>query len=58
MLAALCDSRGLGAGGGPAVGVRRSTAKRHRADPRLTTEQLIYRGRAAGWLVVPGLEPT
>jgi hypothetical protein len=23
----------------------------------LTTEQLIYRGRAEGWLVVPSLEP-
>src|SRR4249920_1024123 len=43
------------------VGIRPSTAKRHLADLRarsgLTTEQLIYRGRAAGWLVVPGLEP-
>ena len=39
------------------VGVRLSTAKRHLADLRarsgLTTEQLIYRGRAEGWLVVP-----
>jgi hypothetical protein len=43
------------------VGVRPSTAKRHLADLRarsgLTTEQLIYRGRAEGWLVVPGPEP-
>jgi predicted ArsR family transcriptional regulator len=43
------------------VGVRPSTAKRHLADLRarsgLTTEQLIYRGRAEGWLVVAGLEP-
>ncbi len=43
------------------VGIRPSTAKRHLADLRaksgLTTEQLIYRGRAAGWLVVPSLEP-
>jgi len=35
------------------VGVRPSTAKRHLADLRarsgLTTEQLIYRGRAEGW---------
>ena len=42
------------------VGVRPSTAKRHLADLRarsgLTTEQLIYRGRAEGWLVVPSLE--
>ena len=43
------------------VGIRPSTAKRHLADLRarsgLTTEQLIYRGRAEGWLVVPTLEP-
>jgi predicted ArsR family transcriptional regulator len=43
------------------VGVRPSTAKRHLADLRarsgLTTEQLIYRGRAEGWLVVVSLEP-
>ena len=42
------------------VGVRPSTAKRHLADLRarsgLTTEQLIYRGRAEGWLVVSSLE--
>jgi hypothetical protein len=35
--------------------------KRHLADRRwrmgLTTEQLIYAGRASGWLVVPSLEP-
>ena len=44
------------------VGVRPSTAKRHLADLRarsgLSTEQLIYAGRAAGWLVVPSLEPS
>ena len=43
------------------VGIRLSTAKRHLADMRarsgLSTEQLIYVGRAAGWLVVPTLEP-
>lgn len=43
------------------VGVRPSTAKRHLADLRarsgLSTEQLIYRGRAEGWLVVASLEP-
>lgn len=43
------------------VGIRPSTVKRHLADlrarSRLTTEQLIYTGRAAGWLVVPSLEP-
>lgn len=42
------------------VGIRPSTVKRHLADLRarsgLSTEQLIYRGRAAGWLVVPSLE--
>ena len=42
------------------VGIRPSTAKRHQADLRvrsgLTTEQLIYRGRTEGWLVVPSLE--
>jgi DNA-binding NarL/FixJ family response regulator len=44
------------------VGIRPGTVKRHLADPRarsgLTTEQLIYAGRAAGWLLVPGLEPS
>ena len=42
------------------VGIRPSTVKRHLADLRarsgLTTEQLIYAGRARGWLVVPSLE--
>jgi len=43
------------------VGIRPSTAKRHLADLRarsgMSTEQLIYSGRAEGWLVVPSLEP-
>ena len=43
------------------VGIRPSTAKRHLADLRaksgLTTVELIYSGRAAGWLIVPSLEP-
>jgi predicted ArsR family transcriptional regulator len=43
------------------VGIRPSTVKRHLADLRarsgLTTEQLIYVGRASGRLVVPSLEP-
>ena len=43
------------------VGIRPGTAKRHLADLRarsgLTTEQLIYRGRAEGWLLVASLEP-
>jgi predicted ArsR family transcriptional regulator len=42
------------------VGIRPSTVKRHLADLRarsgLTTEQLIYRGGADGWLMVPSLE--
>lgn len=42
------------------VGIRPSPAKRDLADLRarsgLTTEQLIYAGRAAGWLIVPALE--
>ncbi len=44
------------------MGIQPSTARRHLADLRarlgLTTEQLIYRGRAEGWLVVPSLEPS
>lgn len=44
------------------VGIRPSTVKRHLADLRarsgLTTEQLIYAGRASGRLVVPSLEPS
>ena len=43
------------------VGIHPGTVKRHLADLRarsgLTTEQLIYAGRAAGWLVVPSLDP-
>lgn len=43
------------------VGIRPSTVKRHLADLRaksgLTTEQLIYAGRAEGWLMVSSLEP-
>jgi len=43
------------------VGIRPSTVQRHLADLRarsgLTTEQLIYTGRASGRLVVPSLEP-
>jgi predicted ArsR family transcriptional regulator len=42
------------------LGISRSTAKRHLADLRarfgLSTEQLIYLGRAAGWLRVPSLD--
>lgn len=43
------------------LGSRPSTVKRHPADLRarsgLSTEQLIYVGRASGHLVVPSLEP-
>ena len=43
------------------LGISPSTVKRHLADLRaksgLTTEQLVYAGRADGWLVVPSLEP-
>lgn len=46
--------------GAAVVGIRPSTVKRHLADLRarsgLTTEQLIYAGRASGRLVVPSLE--
>ena len=42
------------------VGIQPSTAKRHLADLRgksgLSTEQVIYRGQAEGWLLVPSLE--
>jgi len=61
---AMVDDSGLPAQTGARaalVGIRPSTAKRHLADLRarsgLTTEQLIYCGRAEGWLVVPSLEP-
>jgi len=43
------------------IGIRPGTVKRHLADLRarsgLTTEQLIYAGLAAGWILVPSLEP-
>jgi hypothetical protein len=60
VLAAFVATGGSVAEAAARVGVRPSTAKRHLADLRarsgLTTEQLIYRGRAEGWLVVPSLE--
>jgi predicted ArsR family transcriptional regulator len=60
VLAAYVEAGGSVAEAAPQVGVRPSTAKRHLADLRarsgLSTEQLIYRGRAEGWLVVPSLE--
>jgi predicted ArsR family transcriptional regulator len=61
VLAAFVIAGGSVAAAAELVGIRPSTAKRHLADLRaksgLTTEQLIYAGRAGGWLVVPGLEP-
>jgi len=62
VLAAFVAAGGSVAGAAQVVGVRPSTAKRHLADLRarsgLTTEQLIYTGRARGWLMVPSLEPS
>lgn len=61
VLTAFVAARGSVADAAASVGIRPSTAKRHLADLRarsgLSTEQLIYRGRAEGWLVVPALEP-
>jgi DNA-binding MarR family transcriptional regulator len=61
VLAAFGAAGGSVADAAERVGIRPSTVKRHLADLRarsgLTTEQLIYAGRAAGWLVVPSLEP-
>ena len=61
VLAAFVAARGSVQDAAEIVGIRPSTVKRHLADLRarsgLTTEQLIYSGRASGWLVVPGLEP-
>ena len=61
VLAAFVEAGGSVSGAAARVGIRPSTAKRHLADLRarsgLTTDQLIYRGRAEGWLRVPSLEP-
>jgi predicted ArsR family transcriptional regulator len=61
VLAAFVAARGSVADAAELVGIRPSTAKRHLADLRarsgFTTEQLIYAGRAEGWLIVPSLEP-
>ena len=60
VLAAYVAARGSIRAAAAMLGISPSTAKRHLADLRaksgLTTEQLIYVGRAAGWLVVPSLE--
>ena len=62
VLAAFVAAGGSVQGAARSVGIRPSTVKRHLADLRarsgLTTEQLIYRGRAEGWLLVPALEPS
>ena len=61
VLAAYVKAGGSVPGAAKLVGIRPGTAKRHLADLRarsgLTTVELIYAGRAAGWLVVPSLEP-
>ena len=61
VLAAYVATGGSVADAAARVGIRPGTAKRHLADLRakcgLTTVELIYAGRAAGWLMVPGLEP-
>ena len=53
-------SAGSVTGAAKLVGIRPSTVKRHLADLRArsgpATEQLIYVGTVAGWLVVPSLE--
>jgi len=60
VLASFVAAGGSVQGAADLVGIRPSTVKRHLADLRarsgLTTEQLIYAGRAEGWLVVPALE--
>ena len=60
VLAAYVEAGGSVPDAAARVGIRPSTAKRHLADLRarsgLTTEQLIYLGRAEGWLLVPSLE--
>jgi hypothetical protein len=61
VLAAFVEAGGSVPHAAALIGIRPSTAKRHLADLRarsgMTTEQLIYCGRAEGWLVVPTLEP-
>ena len=60
VLAAFIAAGGSVADAACLVGIRPSTVKRPLADlcarSGLTTEQLIYIGRAAGWLVVPSLD--
>lgn len=60
VLAAFVSAGGCVADAADLVGIRPGTVKRHLADLRarsgLSAEQLIYSGRAEGWLVVPSLE--
>jgi predicted ArsR family transcriptional regulator len=60
VLAAFVEVGGSVSDAAAHVGIRPSTAKRHLADLRartgLSTEQLIYWGRAEGWLMVASLE--
>ena len=60
VLAAFVAAGGSVSDAATRVGIRPSTAKRHLADLRarsgLSTEQLIYVGAVAGWLVVPDVE--
>ena len=62
VLAAYVEAGGSVPDAAALVGIQPSAAKRHLADLRvksgLTTEQLIYAGAVAGWLVVPSLEPS
>jgi predicted ArsR family transcriptional regulator len=61
VLAAYVAAGGSAQDAAELVGIRPGTVKRHLADLRarsgLTTEQLIYAGRAAGWLEIASLEP-
>jgi hypothetical protein len=61
VLAAFVTAGGSVSDAAELVKIRPGTVKRHLADLRarsgLSTEQLIYVGRAAGWLHVPSLEP-
>ena len=61
VLAAFVTTGGSVSDAAELVKIRPGTVKRHLADLRaksgLSTEQLIYAGRAAGWLVVSSLEP-
>ena len=61
VLAAFVAAGGSVAVAAKLVGIRPSAVKRHLADKRarfgMTTEQLIYAERAAGWLLIPDLEP-